>query len=74
MFFTVYPELIPSLSRQDTTQGTIAPYSIYYPKIFGFKVSIYSPAGPKMGWLRRRIGDGEEMSVDRESSPATVSE
>jgi hypothetical protein len=60
--------LIPSLSPQDTTQGTISKYGIYVPKIFGFKVSIYSPAGPVMRWLRRRIVDVEEMVLDTDSS------
>ena len=33
-------------------------YSLYTPKIFGFKVSRLAVNGPKMDWLRRRKDDG----------------
>ncbi|KAI8807755.1 casein kinase II, regulatory subunit, partial [Cladochytrium replicatum] len=36
-------------------------YQIYFPKIFGFKVSVLSRSGPRMRWLRWKEGMGVDL-------------
>ncbi|KAJ3304189.1 casein kinase 2 regulatory subunit [Kappamyces sp. JEL0829] len=64
LLFNTFPELVPALDQEsfdDQTQ-TLHAYSVYIPKIFGFRVSALAPNGPKARWLRRRKGDGEDSA------------
>jgi hypothetical protein len=56
-----YPELKPPLKIDQSVDdeemhGDLDNYTIFEPKIFGFKVSKLSPVGPRMQWLRHRSG------------------
>jgi casein kinase II subunit beta len=53
LLFLVHPDIVPSVQG---VSKKIKPYELYKPKIFGFNVSISSPSGPKMSWLRARDG------------------
>ena len=56
-----FAELIPPLKIDQTVDdeeihGDLDNYAIFQPRIFGFKISKLSPLGPRMQWLRHRIG------------------
>ncbi|KAJ3315105.1 casein kinase 2 regulatory subunit [Boothiomyces sp. JEL0838] len=66
LLYLNYPELVPSINQEsfaDPSQA-ISKYSVYTPRIFGFKVSLVSPTGPSMQWLRWKEGIIEDDKVE----------
>lgn len=60
LLFSTYPELVPSPESETRLLGeeeVMRSYSLYVPRIFGFRISSLAVNGPKSGWLRRRVGD-----------------
>jgi casein kinase II subunit beta len=59
LFMMTFENMLPPLPN---------PSEIYIPRIFGFRVSEKSPAGPHMTWLRARFDSTpNEASSDDES-------
>jgi hypothetical protein len=52
------PELQDEDEEDEESEEELSDYGVYIPRIFGFRVSELSEAGPRMGWLRWKEGMG----------------
>ena len=67
LLFNVYPNLIPPLKiiSSDSIQE-VGDYSVFVPKIFGFKISKHSNLRSRMRWLRWKSGlDNDVEDVEQ---------